>query len=111
MTLHSSSAFDAATIAIPTIFVDMLEEISPNDMFLKQFEYPCKELVIKDYKDLKKILIKINNNEAYSNHCDDVYKWSKDFYHDFDETVFQDFLLDQISKYKHQNGDELHQNK
>ena len=111
MTLHSSSAFDAATIAIPTIFIDMLEEISPNDMFLKQYEYPCKDLVIKDYKDLKNILLKIDNNEAYNDRCDDVYQWSKDFYHDFDETVFQDFLLDQISKYKHQTGDELHQNK
>ena len=111
MTLHSSSTFDAATISIPTIFIDMLEEISPNEMFLEQYEYPCKDLVIKDYNDLKKILTNIDNNEAYKACCDDVHQWSKDFYHDFDETVFQNFLLDQISKYKHQNGDELHQNK
>ena len=44
------------------------------------------------------------------NQCsNDVYQWSKEFYNDFDEKVFQDFLLDQTSKYKHLNGDELHQ--
>jgi len=111
MTLHSSSTFDAASLSIPTIFIDMLEEISPNEMFMNQYEYPLKDLVIKDYNDLKKILIKIDNNAAYKDCCDDVHQWSKDFYYDFDETVFQNFLFDQISKYKHQNGDELHQNK
>ena len=42
----------------------------------------------------------MDNKEIYSNSCDDVYKWSKDFYHDFDEIVFGDFLLDQINKYQ-----------
>ena len=111
MTLHSSSTFDAASLSIPTIFIDMLEEISPNEMFMNQYEYPLKDLVIKDYNDLRKILIQVDNNAAYKDCCDDVHQWSKDFYYDFDETVFQNFLFDQISKNKHQNGDELHQNK
>jgi hypothetical protein len=111
MTFHSTSAFDASTIGIPTIFIDMLEVLSPNDMFMNQYQYPCKDLVIKDYKDFKKILVNIDNKEIFNQCSNDVYQWSKEFYDDFDEKVFQDFLLDQISKYKHLNGDKLHQNK
>ena len=111
MTFHSTSAFDASTIGIPTIFIDMLEVLSPNDMFMNQYQYPCKDLVIKDYKDFKNILVSIDNKEIFNQCSNDVYQWSKEFYDDFDEKVFQDFLLDQISKYKHLNGDELHQNK
>ena len=111
MTFHSTSAFDASIIGIPTIFIDMLEVLSPNDMFINQYQYPCKDLVIKDYKDFKNILVNIDNKEIFNQCSNDVYQWSKEFYDDFDEKVFQDFLLDQISKYKHLNGDELHQNK
>ena len=111
MTFHSTSAFDASTGGIPTIFIDMLEVLSPNDMFMNQYQYPCKDLVIKDYKDFKNILVNIDNKEIFNQCSNDVYQWSKEFYDDFDEKVFQDFLLDQISKYKHLNGDELHQNK
>ena len=57
-------------------------------------------MVIKDYKDFKNILTRMDNKEIYDKSCDDVYKWSKDFYHDFDEIVFGDFLLDQINKYQ-----------
>ena len=111
MTFHSTSAFDASTIGIPTIFIDMLEVLSPNDMFLNQYHYPCKDLVIKDYKDFKNILVNIDNKEIFNQCSNDVYKWSQEFYDNFDEEVFKDFLLDQISKYKHLDGDELHQNK
>ena len=111
MTFHSTSAFDASTIGIPTIFIDMLEVLSPNDMFLNQYHYPCKDLVIKDYKDFKNILVNIDNKEIFNQFSNDVYKWSKGFYDDFNEKVFKDFLSDQISKYKHLDGDELHQNK
>tara|TARA_B100001063_G_C16777702_1_gene567091 strand:- start:6676 stop:7941 length:1266 start_codon:yes stop_codon:yes gene_type:complete len=100
MTFHSTSAFDAAIIGIPTIFIDMLKEMSPNEMFLKQYEYPCKNMVIKEHEDFKNILAKIDNKETYNHSCIDVFKWSKEFYHDFDETVFGDFLKDQISTYK-----------
>ena len=111
MTFHSTSAFDASMSRIPTIFIDMHETFSPKEMFLNQYDYPCKDLVIKDYKDFKTILVNIDNKEIFNQCSNDVYQWSKEFYDDFDEKVFQDFLLDQISKYKHLNGDELHQNK
>jgi hypothetical protein len=78
-------------------------------MFMNQYQYPCKGLVIKDYKDFKNILVNIDNKEMFNQCSNDVYQWSKEFYNDFDEKVFQDFLLDQTSKYKHLNGDELHQ--
>ena len=100
MTFHSTSAFDAAIIGIPTIFIDMHEPFSPNEMFLKQYEYPCKDLVIKNYKDLKSILITIDNKEIFNSYCDNVYQWSKEFYHDFDELVFGDFISSKIIESK-----------
>ncbi len=100
MTFHSTSAFDAATICIPTIFIDMFEPFSPNDMFLNQYQYPCRDLIIKDYKDFKNILVNIDNKETFSHCCDDVYQWSKDFYHDFNESIFGDFLSRKISESK-----------
>ena len=89
-------------MSVPTIFIDMQKnwQFSPNDIFFKQYKYPCKDMVIKDYKDFKNILTRMDNKEIYDKSCDDVYKWSKDFYHDFDEIVFGDFLLDQINKYQ-----------
>lgn len=93
MTFHSQSAFDAALIGIPTIFIDMLEPLSPNEMFLKQFKYPCEDLVIKDTDDLKKILINCDDKDIFRNHCEDVYDWSKEFYNDFNEKVFGKFLI------------------
>ena len=92
MTFHSQSAFDAASTGIPTIFVDMLDPLSPNEMFLKQFKYPCEDLVIKDTYDLTKILINYDDKDIFRNHCEDVYDWSKEFYHDFSEQVFGKFL-------------------
>ena len=92
MTFHSQSAFDAALTGIPTIFIDMLEPLSPNEMFLKQFKYPCEDLVIKDTHDFKKNLINYDDKDIFRNHCEDVYDWSKEFYHDFNEQVFGKFL-------------------
>jgi hypothetical protein len=100
MTFHSTSAFDAATICIPTIFIDMFEPFSPNDMFLNQYQYPCRDLIIKDYKDFKNILVNIDNKEIFNHCCDDVYQWSKEFYHDFNESIFGDFLSRKISESK-----------
>ena len=100
MTFYSTSAFDAATMAIPTIFVDMLEPFSPNDIFLKQYKYPCKDLTIKDYKDFRNILVSMDKKEIFSQCCDDVYLWSKEFYHDFNEVAFEDFLSNQIGAQK-----------
>ena len=100
MTFHSTCAFDAASIGLPTIFVDMHESFSPDEMFLNQYQYPCNDLVIKDYKNFKQILKNINNEKIYNHYCDDVYEWSKEFYHDFDEEAFTNFLLDRINKHK-----------
>ncbi len=102
ITFSSTSTIDASAMSVPTILIDMQKnwQFSPKDIFFKQYKYPCKDMVIKDYKDFKNILARMDNKEIYSNSCDDVYKWSKDFYHDFDEIVFGDFLLDQINKYQ-----------
>ena len=42
-------------MSVPTIFIDMQKnwQFSPNDIFFKQYKYPCKDMVIKDYKDFK----------------------------------------------------------
>ena len=102
ITFSSTSTIDASAMSIPTILIDMQKnwQFSPKDIFFKQYKYPCKDMVIKSYKDFKNILARMDNKEIYSNSCDDVYRWSKDFYHDFDEIVFGDFLLDQINKYQ-----------
>ena len=78
----------------------MHESFSPDEMFLNQYQYPCNDLVIKDYKNFKQILKNINNEKIYNHYCDDVYEWSKEFYHDFDEEAFTNFLLDRINKHK-----------
>jgi len=96
MTFHSTSAFDAALTGIPTIFIDMLEPFSPNEMFLKQYKYPCEDLVIKDTYDLKKILVNYDDKDIFRNHCEDVYEWSEEFYHDFNEQLFGKFLNEKI---------------
>ncbi len=98
MTFHSTSAFDAAMIGIPTIFLDMLGEMSPKEIFLNQYKYPCRDMVIKDFKDLEKILVDIDNKEIFINKCDDVHQWSQDFYDDFDEKMFEDFLSNKVNK-------------
>lgn len=103
MTFHSTSALDAATIGIPSIFIDMLEEMSPNEIFLNQYKYPCKDMVIKDYKDLEKILVDMDNKEIFTKSCNDVLKWSRYFYHDFDKKIFEDFLLKKVNKYNLNN--------
>jgi CDP-glycerol glycerophosphotransferase (TagB/SpsB family) len=92
VTFHSTSAFDAALAGIPTIFIDMLELFSPNEMFLKQYEYPCDDLVIKKINDLKNILVNYDDKNIYINHCKNVYEWSEEFYHDFNEQAFRKFL-------------------
>lgn len=99
MTFHSTSAFDAALIGLPTIFVDMHESFSPDEMFLNQYQYPCNDLVVKNFKNLKRILKNITNEKTYNHYCNDVYEWSKEFYHDFDEEIFENFLLDRINKH------------
>ena len=79
MTFHSTSVFDAAIIGIPTIFIDMLGDMSPEEIFLNQYKYPCKDMVIKDYKDLEKILLDIDNKEIFINNCHDAHQWSQAF--------------------------------
>ncbi len=106
MTFNSNSAFDAAVIGIPTVFINMHEQTSPSEMFLNQYQYPSKDWFINDYEDLKTILTKIDDKEIFSQRCKDVYEWSKEFYHDFDEKVFGAFLLNYLSNYKHKNENE-----
>tara|TARA_A100001011_G_scaffold354499_1_gene396949 strand:- start:2235 stop:3494 length:1260 start_codon:yes stop_codon:yes gene_type:complete len=103
MTFHSTSVFDAAMIGIPSIFIDMLEEMSPEEIFLNQYKYPCKDMIIKDYKDLEKILLDLDNKEIFINNCHDVYQWSQAFYNDFDEKIFEDFLSKKVNKYNLNN--------
>lgn len=97
MTFHSTSAIEAALMSIPTIFIDMHEKFSPNEIFLNQYEYPCKDFVIKDFSDLRSILSKINDKQIYNKYCNDVHKWSQGLYNDFDNVTFEDFLLRKIN--------------
>lgn len=100
ITFHSTSAFDAASVGIPTIFIDMHEPLSPNEMFLKQFKYPCKDCVVVSYEDLKKILINLDDIDVFNKNSNDVHKWFKEFYLDFNEVVFTEYLMDKINDSK-----------
>ena len=103
ITFNSTSVFEACMIGLPTIFIDMHDKEFPkeiftnkvfsNDIFLDDYKYPFKDLFIKNYKDLEKILLKLNDITAYDDCCSRVYEWSKDLYSDFDSHAFEDFLL------------------
>lgn len=100
MTFHSTSAFDASFARIPTIFIDMHKSFSPKEMFLKQYAYPLQDLVIRDYKSFKYTLQKLEDNLTYNNSCTIINKWAKEFYSDFDELAFKDFLSNYLDKFK-----------
>lgn len=105
ITFNSTSVFEASIIGLPTIFIDMqekesLDKIFSNEIFLKQYDYPKKELVIKNYMDLKNVLRKLESNNNYENSCDQVYQWARGFYDDFAETAFSSFILSKIKNNK-----------
>ena len=97
ITFNSTSSLDAAMIGVPTIFIDMHNPQSPNEIFLNQYKYPLKNLVIKDYQDLKKFLIELESKDTYDKYCRSVQDWSSELYQDFDENRFKDFLLEAIN--------------
>ena len=97
ITFNSTSSLDAAMTGVPTIFIDMHNPQSPNEIFLNQYKYPLKNLVIKDYQDLKKFLIELESKDTYDRYCKSVKDWSSELYQDFDEIRFKDFLLEAIN--------------
>ena len=97
ITFNSTSSLDAAMTGVPTIFIDMHNPQSPNEIFLNQYKYPLKNLVIKDYQDLKKFLIELESKDTYDRYCRSVQDWSSKLYQDFDEIRFKDFLLEAIN--------------
>lgn len=100
ITFHSTSAFDAALTGIPTIFIDMHEPLSPDEMFYKQYNYPCRDCIVENYEDLKNILINLGDKDIFNNYSNDVLMWSEEFYSDFNEVVFEKFLMDKINNSK-----------
>ncbi len=109
ITFHSTSAIEAAVMNVPTVFIDMHEKFSPNEIFIKQYKYPYKDSVVKDYKDLEYILSKLNTKHIYKKFCDDTYEWSQELYSDFDEKAFEHFLLDRINIHKKNVGGRAYQ--
>ena len=103
----STSVFEASMIGLPTIFIDMHDQEFPkeinsnkvfsNDVYLKDYKYPYKDLFIKSYKDLENILVKLNDKTIYDDWCKNIYEWSRDLYSDFDIIAFEDFLLHKIN--------------
>ena len=37
-----------------------------------------------------------DDKDIFRNHCEDVYEWSEEFYHDFNEQLFGKFLNEKI---------------
>lgn len=96
MTFHSTTSIDAALNNIPTIFIDMHENFSPDKIFLNQYKYPLENLIVKDYGELKNILEKLCDKQVFKDTCIEVEQWTKELYQDFNEPVFRDFLVDRI---------------
>ena len=64
-----------------------------TEVFFKQYEYPCSELLISEFLDLKYILLNLEEKNIYDD--DSSYKvnqWSERLYYDFDKKIFEDFL-------------------
>ena len=100
ITFHSTSTLEAAAKGIPSILIDMHEQFSPNEVFLKQYKYPFNNLVIRAYEDLQNILMELERKNIFDNKCNDIFIWSEKLYQDFDELLFKDFLLDQLNETK-----------
>ena len=100
ITFSSTSSLDAAMLSIPSIFIDIHShwQFSPNEIFFKQYKYPCKDLVVRNIEDLELILSKLETEMFFESVSNDVYKWSKDLYSNFDESVFADFLTNEFKK-------------
>ncbi len=96
MTFHSTTTLDAAVLGTPSIFIDMHDHFSPNEIFLRQYKYPLDDLVIRDQKDFSNILFLLNNEQIYNKKCENIYKWSKGIYQDFDMSVFKNLLVENI---------------
>ena len=100
ITFSSTSALDAAMLSIPSIFIDMHShwQLSPNENFFKQYNYPCKDLVVKNFEDLEFILLKLESQTFFESISNDIHTWSNDLYNNFDESVFADFLTNEFKK-------------
>lgn len=96
MTFHSTSAIDASMMGIPTVFVDMHELFSPYEIFINQYEYPLKNFVVKDPKDLQSILVKLEDKQIYIDSCNSIYSWSRELTSDFNEDAFKNFIFDKV---------------
>ena len=77
LTAYSTTTFECAEFGIPTIFLESLKD--EFDMFEKDFKYPFKVTLSDAFQ----------NYEKYS---DEVIKWRKEFYSDFDEQKFISLL-------------------
>ena len=104
MTFHSTSTLEAAMKGIPSILIDMHEQFSPNEVFLKQYKYPFNNLVVRAYEGLQNALMELDRTNIFDNKCNDIFKWSEKLYQDFDELLFRDFLLDQLNETKNDIG-------
>ena len=91
ITFHSTSAIDAALRGIPTIFINLMKEFSPEDIFFKQYEYPFNELIINDIGNIIIAVKFIENN--YMEISQQVYNWGTKINSSFDKEKFKEFLL------------------
>ena len=87
-------------LSIPSIFIDMHThwQFLPNEIFFKQYNYPCKDLVVKNFEDLELILLKLESQTIFESISNDIYAWSNDLYNNFDKSVFADFLTNEFKK-------------
>ena len=92
ITSKSTTALDVALYGIPTIFIDMLKERSPKDIFFDQYHYPLSNFRVEKPSDLEELLRDLEDQEYYEQCSRKVYNWGCEYYQDFDEQVFLDLI-------------------
>jgi hypothetical protein len=95
ITFYSTTAIDAALLGIPTIFIDLKKEFSPKEIFLNQFKYPFKNLLIHKNIDLSAAIDFIERD--YQQISNKVFEWAKKLNNDFDKKKLKDFLIKKLN--------------
>ena len=92
MTFRSTTAFEAGLKGVPTIFINMLDFFTKDDIFFEQYNYPLEDFKIIKTNQLGRILELIEEENKYEEISKNVYSWAREFYQDFDEEKFLNLI-------------------
>lgn len=79
VTFNSSIIFELGLCGIPTILIGGLERRNPT-FFITHYDYPLKELLIRDKIELETAINFLKNQSNYESASKKIREWSKSFY-------------------------------